>query len=428
MRDTLPPFPHPGRLEAALKGDVSSIPRVIEVLAEEHGAWNAGCLDLVASHNCLGPKARALLSSSLADQILSGAPGQRSHSGGAWIEAIESITTSLCKRIFGALSAEFRPMSGAQANGVTLAALTKPGDTVMAQPAKYGGHKTYREDGYAGLLGLQVVDMPWDTALGTIDLNRLEEHVRTHRPKLLLLGTASLRFSFPLTDVRAIADRVSAKVFYDGAHVLGLVAGGRFQRPLREGAHILTGSTQKTLGGPIGGLVLTTEDETARAISRATSRQISNYHNNRIASLAISLAEMEQFGSEYAAQVVANARALARALAQAGIPIVDLERGHTESHIVVFDTLDLPTGDETFRRLEQARILTSHVELPASYPARRGIRLGTSAVTRLGMKEAEMVKVATLIGRVTRRDSPEQVAADATELAHSYQHVQYCFR
>ena len=417
----------PDRIAAALKADVASIPSLVRALADEHGARNAGCLNLVASHNHLGPKAREILSSSLADQILSGAPGQRSHSGGAWIEAIDSITASLCKRIFGAASVEFRPMSGAQANGVALGALTRPGDTVIAQPARHGGHKTYREDGYAGLLGLRVLDMPYDDALATIDLNRLEDLARIHQPKLLLIGTASLRFPFPLYDLRTIAGRVGAKLLYDGAHILGLVAGGQFQHPLREGADILTGSTQKTLGGPIGGLVLTTEEDAGRAISRAASRQISNYHNNRIAALAITLAEMEKFGQSYAAQIVANARSLARGLDQAGVPVADLERGHTNSHIVVFDTISVPTGNETFGCLERARILTSRVELPASHPARRGIRLGTSALTRLGMKEADMARVAALIGRVTGGEPPARVAADVTDLARSYRSVQYCF-
>ena len=415
------------RIAAALEADSAFIATLVQDLAREHGDWNAGCLNLVASHNHLGPKARAILSSSLADQILSGAPGQRSHSGGAWIEALDSMTASLCKRIFGAASVELRPMSGAQANGVALAALARQGDTVIAQPARHGGHKTYRENGYAGLLGLRVLDIPYDDALGAIDLNQLEDLARVNRPKLLAVGTASLRFPLPLSDLRAIAGRVGAKLFYDGAHILGLVAGGQFQHPLREGADILTGSTQKTLGGPIGGLVLTGDDGEGREISRATSRQISNYHNNRIAALAITLAEMEKFGRDYAAQVVANARALARGLDQAGVPIADLERGHTDSHIVVFDTTKLKTGDSTFARLEQARILSSRVELPATHPEHRGIRLGTSAVTRIGMKEADMARVAKMIGRVAGGEPPERVAGDVTDLARSFPTVQYCF-
>jgi glycine hydroxymethyltransferase len=423
----LPEPPDLSNIRQAAGADPATILPLVRTLVDEHGTWNAASLNLVASHNYLSPDARALLSSSVADQILSGMVGKRGHSGGAWIDALDTLVIELCKRIFGAKWVEYRPMSGAQANGLALTALTRPGDRVMALPAKYGGHHSYREDGYSGGLGVHVQDIPYDERADAIDLNRLEDVVRRERPKLLIVGTAELLFPYPLRELRAIADLVDAKLFYDGAHILGLAAGGQFQDPLREGTGILTGSTQKTLGGPIGGLILTADKEVGAEISRVTSSLVSNYHNNRIAALAVTLAEMAHFGREYTAQIVSNARALAKSLDREGLHVVGKEKGYTDSHIVLLDTTKLPVGSAAFRRLEEARILASRIPLPHIHPKRLGIRLGTAAVTRLGMQEEAMSRIATLIRRVVTGEPPPTVAVDVTDMARSYSSVQFCF-
>lgn len=423
----LPEAPELSRIVEAAWADPVTIPPLVRRLVDEHGTWNASALNLVASHNYLSPSARALLSSSVADNILSGVLGSRHHSGGAWIEAVDTLVVELCKRIFGAAWVEYRPMSGAQANGLLLAALTRPGDKVMALDPRHGGHRTYREDGYSGVLGIKLHDIPYDEGADAIDLNRLEEAMRRQRPKLLIVGTAELLFPFPLKELRAIANQVGARLFYDGAHILGLAAGGQFQDPLREGAGLLTGSTQKTLGGPIGGLILTTDEEAGAEITRVSSGLVSNYHNNRIAALAVTLAEMARFGRDYAAQVVGNARALAKGLDGEGVAVVGKERGYTDSHIVLIDATRLPVGEAAFHRLEEARILTTRVPLAHTYPERRAIRLGTAAVTRLGMAEEAMAKIAALIRRVVTGEPTPPIAREVTELARSYSRVRYCF-
>ena len=423
----LPEFPDLSDILRAAQADPAAIPPLVRQLVDDHGSWNASALNLVASHNHLSPTARALLSSSVADEIISGTLGSRNHSGGAWIEAVDTIVVELCKRMFGAAWVEYRPMSGAQANGLALAALTRPGDTVMALDPKYGGHRTYREDGYSGILGIRLCDIPYDGEAAAIDLDKLEAAVRTERPKLIIVGTAELLSPYPLKELRTIADRVGARLFYDGAHVLGLAAGGQFQDPLRDGAEFLTGSTQKTLGGPIGGLILTTDKKMGAEITRVTSGLVSNYHNNRIAALAVTLAEMAHFGRDYTAQVVRSAQALARGLDNEGLQVVGETQDFTQSHIVLLDSTKLPVGDAAFRKLEEALILTTRVPLPHTYPERNGIRLGTAAVTRLGMPEEAMSRVATLIRRVVTGELPQDVAVDVTDLASSYATVQYCF-
>lgn len=423
----LPDPPNVDDVRAAAMGDPAAIPALVRRLVDEHGDWNAGCLSLVASHNFLSPSAKALLSSSVADFILSGTMGKRSHAGGAWIEAIDGLVVDLCKRVFGAVAVEYRAMSGAQAIGLVLSALTRPGDTIIALPARHGGHHTYREDGYGGVLGLRILDIPYDESAGEIDLDQLETLARRERPKLIAIGTATLLFPYPVARLRAIADMAGAKLLYDGAHILGLVAGGQFQDPLKEGAHILTGSTQKTLGGPIGGLILSTDAEAGAKIIRKTSNLVSNYHNNRIAALAVTLAETVSFGRAFAASIVSNARALARSLDREGVPVMARDRGYTSSHVVLMDMSDHARGPQAFQLLENARILTSRTPLPHTYPERRGIRLGTAAVARLGMDENAMARIATLIRRVVTGEPPTEVAADVTELARSYPTVRHCF-
>ncbi|MBI4182958.1 MAG: aminotransferase class I/II-fold pyridoxal phosphate-dependent enzyme [Proteobacteria bacterium] len=426
-QNTLPEPPDVSAILRAARSDPADVPALVQRLVADHGTWHASALNLVASHNCLGPVAKALLSSSVADNILSGELGARNHSGGAWIDDLDTLVVELCKRIFGAVRVEYRAMSGAQANGLALAALTRPGDTVMALARRHGGHRTYREDGYSSVLGIRLRDIPYDERADAIDLNRLEEVARRERPRLLIVGTAELLFPYPLKELRAIAAAVGARLYYDGAHILGLTAGGAFQDPLREGAEILVGSTQKTLGGPIGGLIMTTDEAAGAEITRLTTGLVSNYHNNRVAALAVSLAEMARFGRAYAAQVVDNARALATALDREGVPVVGKERGYTASHIVLLDTTALPVGEAAFKRLEEARILTTRVPLAHTYPERRGIRLGTAAVTRRGMREEAMSRIATLIGRVVTGEPAGAVAAAVTDLVRSYPDVKFCF-
>lgn len=415
-------------VRGAASGDPAAIPALVRELVEGHGAWNASSLNLVASHNYMSAPARELLASDAAQYVLSGELGARAHAGGAWIDALDGLAVQLCKRLFDASEIEYRPMSGALANGVALFTMTKPGDIIMALPAEYGGHHTYREGGYAGAIGLRVHDIPYDVMADAIDLDRLARAAELLRPRLIVVGTPVLLFPYPLREIRDIADRVDCPILYDGAHILGLVAGNEFQHPLREGATVLTGSTQKTLGGPIGGLLMTNDSELGAQVRRMTSAVISNYHNNRIAALAVTLAEMAAFGPAFASQVVRNARELAYRLDMADVPVVARDRGYTRSHLLLVETTKLEAGQNSFERLEAARILTTKTSLPHTYPMKRDLRIGVAAVTRLGMKEKEMTEIASLVRRVlVDQESPTRVATDVGNLVTRFPTLQYCF-
>jgi glycine hydroxymethyltransferase len=319
-------------------------------------------------------------------------------------------------------------MSGALANGLALFALTHPGETLMALPSRFGGHSTYRERGYGGARGLRLVDIPCRSD-GSIDFAELGTAARRERPRVIMVGTAWMLQPFPIGPLRKVADDVGATLIYDGAHILGLVAGGQFQNPLQEGAHVLTGSTQKTLGGPIGGLVLSATADLGAQIAKVTSGLISNYHNNRIAALAVTLAETVAFGKSLASMIVDNARRLAVALVQHGIPVVGVPPEYTDSHVVLVDSTRLPEGETSFRRLEEAGILTTKIPLANTYPERRAIRMGTPAITRSGMRGDDILAIAELIKRVlVDREAPISVAPDSSRLARKFASVEYCFR
>ena len=422
-----PQAPDLAAVTAACSGDPAGITAFVQRLVEDHGRASESVVNLVASHNRLSPAALAMMSSSVAEHIMSGRLGAREHAGGGFIDAIDSVVVHLSRVLFGAAVVEYRAMSGALANGLALFALAKPGDTILAQPARFGGHYSYREAGYGGARGLRIVDIPCREPDGAFDLEALAASAKRERPRAIVVGTAWMLEPLPVAALRAIADGCGARLVYDGAHILGLVAGGQFQDPLREGAHVLAGSTQKTLGGPIGGLVLASDRALGETISNATSGVISNYHNNRVAALAITLAETARFGREFAAHIVQNARTLAQALAERGVPVVGRPPLFTASHVVLIDPRKLPDAEHAFRRLEAARILTTRVPLAETYPDRRGLRLGTPAATRSGMGAEEMRAIAVLIKRVlVDREEPARVAGEASALAAAFPGVRYC--
>jgi glycine hydroxymethyltransferase len=235
----------------------------------------------------------------------------------------------------------------------------------------------------------------------------------------------------PVTEAAAIARESGARLVYDAAHVAGLIAGGTFQRPLDEGADVITCSTYKSFGGPPGGLVLTNDPEIARALDRAAYPQMTaNYDAGRLASLAVAEAEVLAFWPEYAEACLANARALAGALAGEGFDVAGAERGFTASHHVAIDARKLDGGEIAARRLEPARILLSQIALPWDRPGRPagGLRMGTQEVARWGLGPREMERIAIWMRRVLLDgEAADRVAREVVELRRNFAEVRYCF-
>jgi glycine hydroxymethyltransferase len=220
------------------------------------------------------------------------------------------------------------------------------------------------------------------------------------KPRLIMLGASEFLFPHPIKEFKEVASEVNAILTYDGAHVLGLIAGDCFQDPLREGVEILTGSTHKTFFGPQGGIIISV-NKYANLIDHAVWQLVNNHHIHRVAGLAVTLCEFLAFGRDYAKQVVKNAKRLAESLYNYGIDVLCPYKGFTESHQVLFKVPG-ENGESISKKLEEANIITNKVPLPwdPSEEECSGIRIGTQEITRLGMKEEEMEEIASLIRKV----------------------------
>ena len=228
------------------------------------------------------------------------------------IDEVEALCVELLKRLFKSNYAEHRLVASMIGNMAVYAALTEPGDTVMTIPQPVGGHSSNRVDGPAGIRGLNIVDIPFNAQELEVDLDAFAEVARAHRPKLVALGASMTLFPLPVREIAEIVSEWDGIVYFDGAHQLGLIAGGQFQDPLREGAHIITGSAGKTFSGPQSGVAVWNDPKLTKPLLDAVFPALAATHQvNRVAALAAAAAELLAFGPEYMAAIVANAQALA---------------------------------------------------------------------------------------------------------------------
>jgi glycine hydroxymethyltransferase len=316
---------------------------------------------------------------------------------------------------------------------------------MMALPIPDGGHISHAKkalNGTAGAVhGLKVRYFEYDEKELNIDVDKSIKRIRRMIKKgkavtLFMFGASVFPFPHPVKDFRDIADEMGAFISYDGAHVAGLIAGGFFQDPLREGADVLSMSTHKTLPGPQGGLLVSWEKYSDRIKKAVFPGLTSNHHLNTVAGKAIAFAEMLKYGKQYASQIIVNARALGQALCEEGFNVLAEHKGFTESHTILIDVSGTPlkNGRACEEALESANIIVNRNLLPwdiregRNYLAPGGIRLGTSEVTRIGMKESDMTEIASLMKRVViGQDDPSTVGRDVEAFRQSFKKVRYCF-
>lgn len=417
--------------------------RVLELM-EEHHRWFSESIPLIASENVPSPAVREALASDLGNRYAEGWPGERLYAGCRYIDQVELLAIELGKRVYRAEFVDVRPISGVMANLAAYTAFAQPGDVMMALAIPHGGHISHGKLKWGGTAGvvrhLQVERYEFDEEDFQIDVDgtrkRIEKLEREEgkRPKLFMLGASVFLFPHPVKEVAQLAAEYGGKVVYDAAHVAGLIAGGIFQDPLREGADAVTLSTHKTLAGPQHGMLLSWNryaDDFKRVVFPALH---SNHHLHAVAGVAIALAEALAFYREYAPQVVRNAKALAEALHERGIDVLYEHRGYTESHTIIADVSRYMNGMEAEKRLEEANIILNRNLIPKDYRMKTdyrkpsGIRLGSQEVTRLGMKEGEMEEIAELIKQViVDGREPREVAEKVKKLRRGFQHVHYAF-
>ncbi len=252
----------------------------------------------------------------------------------------------------------------------------------------------------------------------SVDADRAVATIREERPNAVVLGQSFFLFPYPLREIAEAAHAIDALVFYDASHVLGLIAGGEFQDPLREGADVVFGSTHKSFPGPQGGLLYTDrEDLFAQLDPALVWRIFDNAHWNRIAGLAQTLLELERCGAEYARTVVANAQGLARSLSDLGMPLIAESLGFTRSHQIHLDRPRLESSAHLragalARRLERQRLLIDLVG-----------RIGTAEVTRLGLTPSDMPRLADLLVRAGLRS--ERVGVEVLAWRRTYSALRF---
>ena len=357
---------------------------------------------------------------------------------------MERLCIDLAKELFKAEFVDVRPVSGVCANLVVYTVFTNPGDRMLALAIPNGGHiSTGRKDfsGTAGAVrGLEVEYFPFDRKEMNIDIDKTKQKIEKmakeekNPPKLAMFGGSLFLFPHPVRELADVIHGVGAKVAYDAAHVAGLIAGGRFQDPLREGADAVSLSTHKTLFGPQGGAVISFENY-GEQIKKATfPSNTSNHHLHHLAGKAIAFAETLQFGKEYAGQIIENAKALGQALHERGLIVLAEHKGFTESHQVAVDITKYALGGDMERALESANIIVNRQLLPGDIQAGRhytnpgGIRIGTSEITRIGMKGSHMSEIAEFIKRIIiDKEDIKKVREDVVAFRKDFQKVHFCF-
>ncbi|MCO5244652.1 MAG: serine hydroxymethyltransferase [Anaerolineae bacterium] len=393
------------------------------------------CINLLAPEAPTSPAVRALLSAEVGTRAAEGHIGKvnRWFAGTQYIDEIESLCVELLKQAFRARYADHRLVASMIGNLAVYTALTEPGDVIMSIAQPFGGHSSNRIDGPAGVRGLTIVDVPMDPDELVVDMDVFRRMAPLVRPKLVALGASMTLFPFPLREMSETVAEWGGKIFFDGAHQIGLIAGGQFQDPLREGAVVLTGSAGKTFSGPQSGIIVWDDPELTIPITQAIFPVLAATHQvNRVAALAVAAAEMIEYGQTYMAQIVRNAQALGAALEKRGIPVLGAHKGYTRTHQVIADVRGFGGGLDVAHLLARANIVTNKNLLPGDTPddwdRPSGLRMGTIEVTRYGMREAEMDLIADFMARVlVEKQSPDLVMEDVIEFREGYQTLFYDF-
>ena len=401
----------------------------LEALAQQNRRIHEqDCFNLNPATNAINPKAAEFLSCGLGERPSLGYPGDKYEVGLEAIEEIEVISAELCAEVFNAQYAEIRVPSGAIANLYAFMATCKPGDSIIAPPASIGGHVTHHMAGCAGLYGLTIHPAPVNSDGYTVDIDKLAALAELARPKLITIGCSLNLFPHPVAQIRAIADRVGAKVLFDAAHQCGIIAGGVWPNPLAEGAHLMTMSTYKSLAGPAGGLIVSNDAEMAERLDAiAYPGMTANFDAGKSAALAITLLDWRDFGGAYAQMMVDVAQALAGALDAKGVSVFSGSGGFTQSHQFAIKAAAYGGGQTAAKHLRKAGFLTCGIGLPIAEVDGdlNGLRIGTPEIVRFGMTPQHVPVFADLLVRVLNSNTPESLAPEVAKLRQEFGEMRF---
>ncbi|HLG64470.1 MAG TPA: serine hydroxymethyltransferase [Ktedonosporobacter sp.] len=427
--------------------DISDIENII---AQQNTWRQAQTINLIASENTPSEAVRRVQVSDFMGRYAEGHPNEgnkvnRYYQGTRYIDEIERMARTEIIELFRVKQADVRPISGNAANTALALSVLRGGDTVIANSTDAGGHISH---GTVGVFGRRIQNRGQVLRLGaqnSINLHHLpltEDHyhvdaqktielIEQVSPQLVIMGKSLFLFPEPVAEVAAFCKTKDIPLLYDGAHVLGLIAGGQFQDPLHEGATWMTGSTHKTFPGPQRGIILgNIEDpEAEKKYWQAADRGVfpgssSNHHLNTLPALIVATREMKAYGREYAEQIVRNAQALGQNLDELGTPVEARDFGYTRSHMIAVNVAQWGGGVEVAKRLEANDIILNYNMLPGDSDPRNpsGLRIGVPEMTRFGMKEQAMGELAQLMHDGIRG---KNVKAPVNALRARYQEMQY---
>ena len=356
-------------------------------------------IELIASENIVSPAVMAAMGSVLTNKYAEGYPGKRYYGGCQYVDVVEQIAIDRACKLFGANFANVQPHSGAQANTAVYFAMLKPGDTVMGMTLSEGGHLTHGSPVNISGKYYNFVSYGVDPVSHRIDYDKVYETAMEVKPKIIVCGASAYPRIIDFKRFREIADACGAYLMVDMAHIAGLVAAGVHPSPVPY-AHFTTTTTHKTLRGPRGGLILTNDEELAKAVNKAIFPGTQGGPlMHIIAAKAVCFGEaLKPEFKTYGENIVKNAKALADGLTGRGCKLVS---GGTDNHVMLLDLTDSDvTGKELEHRLDAVRITANKNTVPnekRSPFVTSGVRLGSAAVTTRGFGVAEMDKIAQYI-------------------------------
>ncbi len=380
----------------------SADPAVAEAIQLEIGRQN-GNIELIASENFVSKAVMAAMGSPLTNKYAEGYPGKRYYGGCQYVDIVENLAIERAKELFGAEYVNVQPHSGAQANMAVFQAVLKPGDTFMGMNLDHGGHLTHGSP--ANYSGKVFHCVPYGVNdKGFIDYDEVRRIALEAKPKLIIAGASAYCRTIDFKRFREIADEVGAYLMVDMAHIAGLVAAGLHPSPIPY-AHFTTTTTHKTLRGPRGGMILSTEEFAKKLNSAVFPGTQGGPLMHVIAAKAVAFKEaLSDDFKVYQQQIVDNAKALCSGLQKRGLNIVS---GGTDNHLILVDLQNLGlTGKQAEKMLDEVHITCNKNTIPndpQSPFVTSGIRLGTPAATTRGMNTEDMDQIAQAIA-VTLKD------------------------
>lgn len=398
-------------------------PELAKAMELETGRQNDH-IELIASENFVSKAVMAAMGSTLTNKYAEGYPGKRYYGGCQFVDMVEDLARERAKKLFGCTYANVQPHSGAQANMAVFFALVKPGETVMGMNLDHGGHLSHGSP--ANISGTYYNIVPYgvdDT--GFIDYDEVERIAKECKPKMIIAGASAYCRKIDFKRFREIADEVGAFLMVDMAHIAGLVASGYHESPIPY-AHVVTTTTHKTLRGPRGGLILSSEEfATEHKLNKSIFPGTQGGPlMHVIAAKAVCFKEaLDASFKEYGKNIIDNAQALSKGLMNRGINIVS---GGTDNHLMLVDLVDKGlTGKEVEAWLDEANITANKNTIPndpQSPFVTSGVRLGTAAVTSRGMNTDDMDKIAEAIAMLIEdhEGNKDKAKAIVKELTDKY--------